>query len=100
MYAGQPISNIILRKHDLCDPCKILWLLILYPQKLRCGKAGKGNIRCVFRKLLLSDHIVQVIAFFISTAIVPQKCRSDHLILLVQDHQSVHLSAKTDTCYL
>ena len=36
-------------------------------------------------KLFFSDHVIQIIAFLIGTAIVPEQCRTDHLILLIQN---------------
>ena len=71
VYSGQLICDIVLREHDLLNLFEVLRLLVLYPQNLRCSKAGKGNIRGIFGKLVLSDHIVQIITFFVGSAIVP-----------------------------
>ena len=98
--AGQPVGNIILGQHDLRDLRKVLRLFILHPQNLRGGKTGKGNIRRIFGQLLPADDIVQVITLFISTAVVPQKRRADHVVLPVENHQSVHLPSETDSRHL
>ena len=100
MYTGQPIRNVILRKHDLFDPCKVLWLILFHPEDLRRGKSGERNIRSVLRQLLFADHIIQIIAFLCGSAIVPEDGRADHLILLVQNDKSMHLSSKADACHL
>ena len=71
VYSGQLICDIVLREHDLLNFLKVLRLLVLYPQDLRCGKAGKGNIRSIFGKLILSDYIIQIITFFVGSSIVP-----------------------------
>ena len=83
MNAGQLISDVVLRQHDLPDLCEILRLFILHPEYLRRGKAGEGNVRRVSRQLLLTDHVIQIIAFLRSPAVIPQNSRSDHLIILV-----------------
>ena len=71
MYTGQPIRNVILRKHDLFDPCKILRLILFHPEDLRCGKTGKGDIRGILRQLILADHVVQVVTFLGGSAVIP-----------------------------
>ena len=98
--SGQAVSQIILRKHDLCDLCKILRLIFLYPQDLWCGKSGKCNVCCVFRKRFFSDLVIQIIGLFCSTSIIPEDCRADDLVFVIQNDQSVHLSTKADSCNL
>ena len=100
MYAGQTIRNVILRKHDLFDPCKILRFILFHPKDLRCGKTGKGDIRGILRQFLLADHVVQVVTFLGGSAVIPKNRRADHLILLIQDDQSMHLSTEADACHL
>ena len=100
MYAGELIGNIILGKHDLCNPCEILRFLIFYPQNLGRGKTGKGDIRRVLRELFLSDNVVQIVALLKSPSVIPQKRRTDDLILIIQYHKPMHLPAEADACYL
>ena len=100
MYAGQTISYVILRQHDLFDPCEVLWLILFHPEDLRRGKSGERNIRSVLRQLLFADHIIQIIAFLCGSAIVPEDGRADHLILLIQNDQSMHLSSEANACHL
>ena len=71
MYSGQTIRNVILRKHDLFDPCKILRLILFHPEDLWCGKTGKGDICGILRQLLLADHVVQVVTFLGGSAVIP-----------------------------
>ena len=96
MYTGKPIGQIILRQHDLLDAREILRLMLLYPQHLRCGKSGKSDICRVPGKLFLSDHIIQIIRLLRGASVIPQNCRTDHLIVLIQNNKSVHLPAKAD----
>ena len=99
MYTGQTVSQIVFREHNLTDFCKILRLIFFHPQNLRCGKSGKCDIRRIFRQFFFSDHLIQIIGFFCGSPVVPQNRRADHLILLIQNNQTMHLSAKADTCH-
>ena len=100
VYAGQTICQIVLRQHNLRDPCKILRLIFLYPQNLRSRKAGKCNVCSIFGKCLFSNHLVQVRGLLCRPAIIPEDRRANHLILVIQNNQSMHLSSKADTCQL
>ena len=100
MYTGKPIGQIVLRQHDLLDACEILRLMLLYPQHLRCGKSGKRDICRVLGKLFLSDHIIQIVRLLRGASVIPQNCRADHLIVLIQNDKPVHLPAKADTSKL
>ena len=100
MYPGEFVGDIVFGQHDLGDSGKVLRLLVFHPENLGSGKAGKGDVGRVLRQLFLADHIVQIIAFLICTPIVPQKRGTDHLIVLIQNHQPVHLAAKTDARHL
>ena len=100
MHTGQPVCQIILRQHDFLNSCKIFRFFIFYPQNLGRRKSGKGNVRRIFGKLILTDYIVQIIAFFIGSAVIPQKSGTDNLIVFIQKHQPVHLSAEADAGYL
>ena len=97
MNTRQLIGYVILRQHDFCDPGKILRLLVFHPQQLGRRKSGEGNVGCVSGELFLADHIVQIITFFVGSAVIPQDSGTDHRIILIQDHQSVHLSAEADS---
>ena len=100
MYACQFVCDIILGKHDLCDLCKIFRLLILHPEDLRRRKSRKCNICGILGELLLADDIVQIIRLLRGTSVIPENCGTDHVVLLVEDHKPVHLSAKADACHL
>ena len=100
MCTGQLVSNIILRQHDLFDPCEILRLVFLYPEKLRCRKSGKCDIGCILGQLVLADLIVQVIHLLLCTTVVPEDRRTDHLVILIQNNETMHLTAKADTANL
>ena len=96
MHPCQFVSNIVLGEHDLFDPCKILGLLILHPEKLGRRKPGKRNVRRILRQLILPDLVVQIIALFRCSSVIPENCGTDYLVLVIQNHKPVHLSAKTD----
>ena len=44
----------------------------------------------------LPDHLVQIVGFLAGSAVIPKNGRPDYLILLVQYHQSMHLTAEAD----
>ena len=96
MHTGQPVVYIILRQHDLADPCKILRLLISHPEKLRCREACKGYIGRVVRKFVLSDLLIEIIHLFVSSAVIPEDCGADHLVIFVENDEAVHLSTGSD----
>ena len=100
MCTGQLIGYVILRKHDLTDTGKIFRLILFDPQDLRCCKTGKSNICRIFRQLVFANLVIQIIHLFLCAAIVPEDCRTDNFIVLIQDHQAMHLSAKADSCNL
>ena len=84
MYACQTICQVILRQHDLFDPCKVLRLVVFHPQNLRRGKSGEGDVCRVFGKLLLADHLIQIVVFPEGSAIVPENRGTDDLIVFIQ----------------
>ena len=100
VYACQFICDIILGKHDLCNLCKIFRLLVLHPENLRCRKSRERNICGIPGELLLADDIVQVIRLLRCTSVIPENRRADHVVLLVEDHKPMHLSAKADASHL
>ena len=97
VHAGQPIIDVILGQHDLGDPAEILRLILLHPDQLGRGKAGKGDVGGILGQFILADHIVQIIHRVGSAAIVPQNGGANHPIVFVQGYQAVHLSAAADT---
>ena len=100
VYAGELVCDIILGQHDLCDLRKVLRLVVLHPQDLRSGKACKCNVRCVLGKFLLADHIVQIVSLLRGTSVVPENRGTNHIVILIQDHKTVHLTAEADACHL
>ena len=100
MNSGEHICQIILRQHDLADSAEILRLVLLHPENLRRGKAGKSNIGRILRQNLPSDLFIQIIRLGRRSSVIPEDRRTDHLVVLIQDYQSVHLTAERDSCHL
>ena len=97
MNAGEYVVYIIFRKHDLCDPCKVLRFVFPDPENFRCGETGKGDICGHPREFLLAHLIVEIVHLRCGSAVIPKDRRANHIVILIQDHQAVHLTAAADT---
>ena len=96
MYARQSIVDIILRQHDLFDAGEVLRLMLFHPKQLRRSEACKGDIACVFRQLAFADLCVEPFRFLRRASVVPKDRGTDHVVVLIQSHKPVHLSADAD----
>ena len=95
MNTSQTVCYVILGKHDLRDPRKVLRLLISDPENLWAVKPDEGNIGRIFRKLLFADHIVQVITFpprFVHHFQKRQGGSPDRFIRITEARASAHQS--------
>ena len=98
--ACKHIRDIVLGQHDLADSGKILRLLIFYPENLWRRESCKSDICRVLREFIPADNLIQIIRLFLRPAVIPQNCRANNLVLRIQNHKPMHLSAKADACYL
>ena len=96
----QTICQVIFRQHNFNYFLEILRFIFLHPENLRRCKSCKSNIGCIFREFLFSDHSIQILCFLACTAIVPENCRTDYVVIFVQGYQTMHLTAKTNSSYL
>ena len=96
----KPVRKVIFREHDLTDPSKILRLILLHPEDLWSRKSRKCNICRVFRKFFLSYNIIQIIRLFSCPPVIPEDRRTDHIIVFIQRHKTVHLPAEADPFHL
>ncbi len=94
--AAQHVAEVVLRQHDLSDPAEALRLMLLQPEQLGGGEAREGNVGGAGGKFIFTDGLIQVVGFRLGAAVVPENGRADHLILIVQDHQTVHLAAEAE----
>ena len=99
MDTGEQIIDIILGQHDLLDLCKQLRLIFLHPKDLGSGEACKGDIAGEPGEIFLAKGVVQVVHLGGGAAVVPKDGGADHLIVLIQHHQAVHLTAAADACH-
>ena len=97
MDAGQAVSKIILGEHDPADLRKELRLILAHPKQLRGGEAGKGQIARQRQQALLAEVIVERIGLLAGAAVIPEDGGTDHLVVLVQGYQTVHLAAEAQT---
>ena len=77
----------------------MLRLMLLHPQKLRRGKARKGDIPRIFRKLFLPDHLIQIVRLLTGSPVIPQNGRTDDSVFLIKNHQPVHLPSEADALH-
>ena len=97
MYPGEDIVDIILGEHDLGDLRKVFRLILLHPEDFGGGKTGKCNVCSQCGKLVLADLVVEVIHLLGGSAVIPEDGRTDDLVIFVQHHQAMHLTAAADT---
>ena len=95
---GQFIVDIVLGKHDLRDLRKEFRLGFLHPEELGRGKSCESNVRGALAQNLLSDLIVEIFSLSLGAPVIPQNSGANHLVVSVQDHKAVHLSAAADPC--
>ena len=100
VYPGQEVIDVILGKHHLFDSGKQLRLLLPHPQKLRSREAGKGDVGRPLGEPVPAHGLVQVGNLLCCPAVVPQNGGADDPVLLVQDHQAVHLTAGANAGHL
>ena len=96
VYAGQDIVDVVLGQHDLADPVEILLFVFPHPQYFGGGKAGEGDVGRPFGQLPAAHLLVEVVHFLLGAPVVPEDGGTDDPVLVVQDHQAVHLSAGAD----
>ena len=97
MYAGEQVVDVVLGEHDLRDPREVARLVLPHPQELRGRKPGKGDVGRPARQPVHTNGMVQVIYFFGGSAVIPQNGGTDHMVVLIQHHQAVHLAAAADS---
>ena len=94
--ARQHIVDVVLREHDLVDPCEQVRLMLLHPEDLRGRKSGKCDVAGLLRQLLPADHVIQVIGLLLRPSVVPENRRAENMIVLVEHDEAVHLAAGAD----
>ena len=94
---GENVVDVILGKHDLCNPRKVLRLIFLHPKDLGGGKSSKGNIGSQLRQLVLADLVIQIVHLLCGSTVIPENRGTDNVIVFIQHHQTVHLAAAADT---
>ena len=94
------VVYIIFWKHDLGNSFKVLPLIFPEPKNLGRSKACKSNIGRQGRELLLADFPVEIGHLFRCSAVIPKDGRTDHIVLFIQNHKAVHLTATADADYI
>ena len=100
MDAGEDVVDVVLGKHDLADALEILRLMLLHPQNLGGSEPSEGDVGGEGGQLFPSHHLVEVVHLLSGAPIIPQDSRADHLVVLIQHHQAVHLAARSDARHL
>ena len=75
-------------------------LILGHPQQLGGGEARKGDVGGVAAEHLPAHLMVEPVHLGGSAAIVPQNGGAQHLPLVVQSHQAVHLAPHPDARHL
>ena len=94
--ARKHVVDIVLGQHDLFDAGEVLRLVLFHPKQLRRSEACKGDIAGVFRQLAFADLCVEPFRFLRRTSVVPKDRRADHVVVPIQSHKTMHLSAAAD----
>ena len=98
--AGEDVVDVVLGKHDLADAGKVLRLMLLHPQNLGGSEPSEGDVGGEGGQLFPSHHLVEIVHLLGRAPVVPQDSRADHLVVLIQHHQAVHLAARSDARHL
>jgi hypothetical protein len=73
-----------------------VWFVGAHPKKFRKGEVGERGIGSEFDYALRPDGFVQIAAFRRRALIAPDERRTQHFIVPVEQHRSVHLAAQTN----
>ena len=76
------------------------WLVLAHPKKLGCSKAGKCQIAGQRQQTFLAEMCIEGIGLGAGSAIVPQNCGTNDLIVLIKRNKAVHLTANGQTGHL
>ena len=98
--ACEEVVDVVLGEHDFCDLGVVLGLILPHPQDFGSGETGKGDVGRQLGQLLLANLVVEVVHLLGGAAVVPQNGGANHIVVFVQDHQAVHLAARSDARHL
>ena len=100
MHPSEEIVDVILGQHHLFDPGEALRLLLPHPQELRGRKTSKGDVGRPGGEAVCAHRLIQIGDLLCRPAIVPQDGRANDPVLVVQDHQTMHLTADANAGHL
>src|SRR4030095_15557334 len=66
--------------------------MTLYPGQLGCGEPGKRGVASDLNQLVISHCACDAVSFCLASLVAPDDGRTKHLMLLVEQHQPVHLA--------
>ena len=89
---GEHVAHIVLGQQDVGALGVQLRLMLADPQNLRGGKARQGRVGGDLNQPLLAHPLGDLLALGGGALVTPDDGPPQHLALLVQHHQAVHLA--------
>ena len=96
MLAGEPEAHVVLGQEHVPRPRPGLRLVVAHPEQLAGGEARQRLIAGDGDEALATDDGPDGVALRRRPLVVPEDGRADDLVVLVKEHQAVHLPCRTD----
>ena len=93
---GKFHGEIIAWEHDLINLVEELWLVLLHPRQLRGCKVAR-RVEQVAQAEVFSKFTESLLTIRYGTGVAPDDRWAQHLLVLVNANQSVHLIRDTDS---
>ena len=97
VLAGQLEAHIVLGQQNVANLGPQFRLVLAHPQDLTSGEAGESGVGGDLDQTLTADGVGDLVALVLSTAIAPQNGFAQHVAIRIQQHQTMHLAADTQT---
>ena len=94
--ARQPQPDVVLRQQDVRDPRIRLGLVVPQPEELRRREAGQRAVPGQLDQPLEADALLDLGALGRGALVVPEDRRAQHLLVLVERDEAVHLAGEAD----
>ena len=94
--ARKHVVDIVLGQHDLCNAGELVRFVLLHPEELGRCETRESDVGGEVAELPLAHGGVEPHSFLRRTSVVPKDRRADHVVVPIQSHKTMHLSAAAD----
>src|SRR4051812_12329120 len=96
MLAGESKTNIVFRQQHPAEPFPYLRLVVTYPKQFCQCEISERWIAGKLDNFVFTNFRVEPVALRLRTLVTPDQCRTQDLIVLIQQNRAVHLPGKPD----